>query len=639
MAGVVDGGRRPPRRRCTASPTACTRTDGHLRWDITGLYDEVLVGLGRLAERYPQVESIGIDTWAVDYGAARRRRATCSAEPDRLPRRPHRGGRRRGARRWSPRASCTRSTGCSSCRSTRLPAGRRAARRPRGTDAAHVVLLPDLLAYWLTGELRHRGDQRLDDRAASTSAPVDWSTELLDRLDIPADLFPPLEQPGTVRGTVRPTCASDSGSARRRGHHRRLARHGVGGRRRAGRRATASPTSPAARGRSSASSSTHPCRRRPARAANFTNEGGVDGRTRFLRNVGGLWLLQESMRTWAAEGRPVDLAELARRGRRAARAAGPSIDVDDAGFIAPGRHARADRRRRRRADASPTTRLRLARCILDSLAAAYAAHRRRGVASSPSRPSTSSTSSAAARRTSCSASSPPIAAALPVRRRPGRGDGPRQRPRPGPRPRRRAGDARGAARDRRGQHRVRTHSRARWRHSDERPRRSAEHRDRPLGRPLRRRSRPTRSSAGWPGPRRSTTCAASPSGACPRGVLRLHRRRRRGRAHPRGQLATRSPTHRFRPRVLRGLPDVEIGVDACSARRVAVPARARPDRVHPHRRPAGRARRRPRRRAGRAAVHAVDAEHPLDRGGRARSATAGSGSRSTPGATGAWSRR
>ena len=55
-----------------------------------------------------------------------------------------------------------------------------------------------------------------------------------------------------------------------------------------------------------------------SRAANFTNEGGVDGTVRFLRNVAGLWLLQESMRTWASAGAPADLGEPARRGRGAA---------------------------------------------------------------------------------------------------------------------------------------------------------------------------------------------------------------------------------------------------------------------------------------------------------------------------------
>ena len=49
-------------------PNGAAVADGHLRWDLTGLYEQVLVGLTALAERYPQVVSLGIDTWAVDYG-------------------------------------------------------------------------------------------------------------------------------------------------------------------------------------------------------------------------------------------------------------------------------------------------------------------------------------------------------------------------------------------------------------------------------------------------------------------------------------------------------------------------------------------------------------------------------------------
>ena len=72
-----------------------------------------------------------------------------------------------------------------------------------------------------------------------------------------------------------------------------------------------------------------------SRAANFTNEGGVDGRVRFLRNVGGLWLLQESLRDVVGRGPGADLAVLL-RGAPSVAAGGPVIDVDDdPAFIAP----------------------------------------------------------------------------------------------------------------------------------------------------------------------------------------------------------------------------------------------------------------------------------------------------------------
>jgi rhamnulokinase len=108
-----------------------------------------------------------------------------------------------------------------------------------------------------------------------------------------------------------------------------------------------------------------------SRLANFTNEGGVDGRIRYLRNVMGLWLLQESVRTWELAGQSVDLSSLLE-----AAAGVPSltrvIDPDDAAFLPPGdmptRIAEACARTDQPIPESPAETV---RCILDSLAVAY----------------------------------------------------------------------------------------------------------------------------------------------------------------------------------------------------------------------------------------------------------------------------
>ena len=109
-----------------------------------------------------------------------------------------------------------------------------------------------------------------------------------------------------------------------------------------------------------------------SRAANFTNEGGVDGRVRYLRNVGGLWLLSESLRDWQSRGEPVDrdalLAEAAQL-----PAGGPTIDVDDDRFLAPDRMPERIRTAcRESGQPVPETSAELIRCVLDSLAVAYA---------------------------------------------------------------------------------------------------------------------------------------------------------------------------------------------------------------------------------------------------------------------------
>jgi rhamnulokinase len=109
-----------------------------------------------------------------------------------------------------------------------------------------------------------------------------------------------------------------------------------------------------------------------SRLANFTNEAGVDGRVRYLRNVMGLWLLQETLRTWGNSRGSVDLEPLL-QGAAALPPGGPRIDPNDPAFLPPGDMVerielacdRADRPR-------PSSRAAMIRCILDSLAFAFA---------------------------------------------------------------------------------------------------------------------------------------------------------------------------------------------------------------------------------------------------------------------------
>lgn len=114
-----------------------------------------------------------------------------------------------------------------------------------------------------------------------------------------------------------------------------------------------------------------------SRAANFTNEGGVDGRVRFLKNVSGLWLLSESMRTWDGPGttdaqRSSDLAALLAEAAAVVRPV-PVVDATDERFTAPGdMPARIAAWCREHDVEPPRTRAEVVRCILESLAAAYA---------------------------------------------------------------------------------------------------------------------------------------------------------------------------------------------------------------------------------------------------------------------------
>jgi rhamnulokinase len=342
MAGHVDDGAihlEPVHR----FPNGTAERDGHLRWDLDRLHAEVLEGLGRI----PDAASIGIDTWAVDYGlldddgrlladpiayrddrtAAVIDRVHAAVAPDEL-------------------------FAVNGLQFLPFNTVYQLAADDLLGEATQIALLPDLLAYWLTGELRTEATN------ASTTGLLDartheWSTDLLERLGIPASLLPTIEAPGTVRGTTRSGCPVVTVGS----HDTASAVVGVP--------ATSERFAYIASGTWSlvGLELPAPVLTDAARAANFTNELGVDGRTRFLRNVGGLWLLQECLREWHRG----DLDELL-IAAAAVPGGGPTIDVNHPAFIAPGAMperiiAHAGR---------PLDQPAVVRCILDSLASAYA---------------------------------------------------------------------------------------------------------------------------------------------------------------------------------------------------------------------------------------------------------------------------
>jgi len=343
--------------------------DGHLRWNLSGLHAEVLVGLSVLADRYDDVVSIGIDTWAVDYGlldADGRLLAEPIAYRD----------DRTDAVINEVDASISRERQYAISGLQFLPFNtiyQLAAeqRSDQWTRAVHALLLPDLLGYWLTGELR------TEITNASTTGLLDarrrsWSAEAFAALGIPADLLPPLIEPGETLGVIRTEVADRTGLPRTTSVVA-VGSHDT---------ASAVVAVPAAdRDIAYVSSGTwslvgleldEPVITDASRAANFTNEGGVDGRVRFLRNVGGLWLLQECLRDWSGAGLESDLGVLLQSASRLPTG-GPVVDVDDEAFIAPdGMPARIRAACRAAGQPVPDGQAAVVRCVLDSLAVAYA---------------------------------------------------------------------------------------------------------------------------------------------------------------------------------------------------------------------------------------------------------------------------
>ena len=274
-----------------------------------------------------------------------------------------------------PDAAVRDRTASSSCRSTRSTSWPWTTRRRARGGARRWLLMPDLVGLWLTGRGRHRADERLDDRPARRRSRRRGRGTLID------DARP-----------ARDACSPTSRDAGRRARPHRADHRGRGP------ASTATSSSPSS-ARTTPPRPSSACRPtgdrfayiscgtwglvgveldRPilteaSRAANFTNERGVDGRIRYLRNVMGLWLLQESMRTWAEAGDAGGPRAPAGGGRRGA-AGRPAFDPDDPAFLAARRHAGAHRAgaSEQTGAAPPTTRPALVRCIIDSLADAFA---------------------------------------------------------------------------------------------------------------------------------------------------------------------------------------------------------------------------------------------------------------------------
>jgi rhamnulokinase len=349
-------------------PNVPVQVAGTLHWDILRLYGDVLEGLGAAAAAGNMdgdgLGGIGIDSWGVDYGLLDESGALLGNPVH------YRDGRTDGVPEqvWArvPEADLYAVTGIQQLPFNTIYQLAAAAGTPQLAAARTLLMIPDLLIYWLTG---HTGAERTN---ASTTQLYDarqgkWAGDLIERAGLPASLFPPLRSPGDVIGPVHAGLGELSGKP-----VIAVGSHDT---------ASAVVAVPAT-GQDFVyiSSGTWslvgmeldaPVLTEASRRAGFTNEAGVGGRIRYLHNVTGLWLLQESLRAWAAVGRPMDLAELL------AEAAGVApltsvVDTDDPVFLPPGdMPARLTEACRAAGGPVPVTPAEVARCILDSLALAY----------------------------------------------------------------------------------------------------------------------------------------------------------------------------------------------------------------------------------------------------------------------------
>jgi len=299
---------------------------GSLHWDVSGLHQEVLVGLSMMAD--DNVASIGVDSWAVDYGLLSR-----------------------GELLWEPHhyrdARCERGVSAVHEVITSEDLFVRnglqflsfntiyqlaAEDWSGGAQAAdQLLLIPDLLDYWLSGvaatELTNAsttGLLRLGQDA--------WDKDLITLAGAPDALFGPLIEPGTILGGL----IGQAGSLLPSASLVAVGSHDT---------ASAVAATPLRDSRSAYISLgtwglvgleiPRPIIGVDARAANFTNERAVDGQVRFLRNVMGLWIVNECVSAWRERDPSLRLEDLV---GQAGELEPPIhlIDVDDSVFAPPG---------------------------------------------------------------------------------------------------------------------------------------------------------------------------------------------------------------------------------------------------------------------------------------------------------------
>jgi rhamnulokinase len=345
-------------------PTPPRPHHGHLRWDLGGIWAQVQTGLAAAGAAAGTVDAVGVDAWGVDYGLLGR-----DGEPLGDPvsyRDPRTVGMLAEAVGRVGRERLYLATGIQLLELNTVFQLMAEARAGTLARAERLLLIPDLFHRLLSGAAV------AEYTAASTTGAYDmaggrWATELLDQLGVPTHLLPEVVDAGTDLGPVLPELP---GYAAARviappSHDTASAVVGV------------PLQDPGAAYVSSGTWSlvgvetTEPVIDEAAMAANLTNEGGAYGTIRLLRNNTGMWLLQESRRQWAREGRDYSYDELVRLAAPLPRGASV-VNADHPGFLAPGDlPARIRAYCARTGQPAPDGDPALVRCVLDSLAFGY----------------------------------------------------------------------------------------------------------------------------------------------------------------------------------------------------------------------------------------------------------------------------
>lgn len=306
-----------------------TEISGHYHWNVQALLAGIRDGLAKAAAQGGGVASVGVDTWGVDYALL------------------DKAGRLLGLP-YMYRDSRTDGMADSFCHTY----GRRAlydktgiqfmdintvfqlAAEARSSDplfpkADRLLMMPDLMNYWLSGVMANEAT------IASTGQVIDlatrtWAPDVLEAAGAPARLFGPLVRPGTVLGRLQGIPGLNASVVAVGGHDT----------------ASAVAAVPARKGASWGYLATgtwalmgveldQPILTDESYRLSYTHEGGVTGNLRFLKNITGMWLVQELRRAWKAEGDEVDFDTLMNLAAESTPFAS-LVDPDEPTFATPG---------------------------------------------------------------------------------------------------------------------------------------------------------------------------------------------------------------------------------------------------------------------------------------------------------------
>lgn len=343
--------------------------NGRMYWDILRIYQEIKQSISKTVLEGDNVTSIGIDTWGVDYALL--------DEAGRMLSNPvhYRDTRTEGVQEKVsaviPAEELYGATGIQTLNfNTVYQLYTDLCEDPEIFKRAKRMLnIPDLLNYFLTGVMANEYTV-LSTGGYLDAKKRDFAWEFLDRLGIPRSLFGKIVQPGNVVGSILPQVQGEVGKIDAKVLN--VASHDTAS------AVLAVPTCEEdfiyiSSGTWSLMGTElkDPLINDQSRAMNFANEGGVMNTIRFLKNIMGLWIIQESRRQWKREGQDYSFAQMEAWAKES-RPFRSFVDVDDPSFATPGNMPERIRAFcRRTGQPVPETVGEVVRCIYESLALKY----------------------------------------------------------------------------------------------------------------------------------------------------------------------------------------------------------------------------------------------------------------------------